>query len=210
MSIFMDGCEEAYKEVFSDNNETSWCALGYDGQKLKPVAKGAGGLDELVATFEDGNIIYGLLRQIKTDDRGDSVRIKFIFLTWVGEAAPAMKKGKVTLHKPMVGSLFKGYHIEKQIYEREELNGLAEKLEQQLKVAAGANYDMGNRGVEVDTKAADYKNASKEFFSQKDKETQIKAHIYDKGPLPKEGTPVDLGGRAMTAGASIAKKNIVG
>jgi hypothetical protein len=34
--------------------------------------------------------------------------------------------------------------------------------------------------------------------------------VYDKGPLSKELTSCDLGGRAMTVGASVAKKNTVG
>ena len=33
--------------------------------------------------------------------------MKFVFITWVGENAPAMKKGAVTGHKASVGELFK-------------------------------------------------------------------------------------------------------
>lgn len=51
---------------------------------------------------------------------------------------------------------------------------------------------------------------SKEFFSQKEKETTIAGIVYDKGPLSKELTSCDLGGRAMTVGASVAKRNTVG
>lgn len=51
---------------------------------------------------------------------------------------------------------------------------------------------------------------SKEFFSQKEKETTLAGIVYDKGPLSKELTSCDLGGRAMTVGASVAKKNTVG
>jgi hypothetical protein len=50
---------------------------------------------------------YALLRLSKTDDGGDSKRVKFVFITWVGENAPAMKKGAVTGHKASVGELFK-------------------------------------------------------------------------------------------------------
>jgi hypothetical protein len=86
---------------------------------------------------------YALLRLSKTDDGGDCKRVKFVFITWVGEHAPAMKKGQVTGCKSSVGDLFKGYHIEKQLYERSELEGLEALLDADLKKAAGANYDMG-------------------------------------------------------------------
>ena len=36
-----------------------------------------------------------------------------------------------------------GYHVEKQIFERSELEGLEEALDKDLTKAAGANYDMG-------------------------------------------------------------------
>lgn len=59
---------------------------------------------------DDSIILYGLLRLNKTDDGGDSKRVKFVYLTWVGESAPAMKKGKVNMHKGACGQLFQvGY-----------------------------------------------------------------------------------------------------
>jgi len=39
-----------------------------------------------------------------------------------------------------------GFHIEKQLYERSELEGLSALLDADLKKAAGANYDMGGCG----------------------------------------------------------------
>lgn len=56
---------------------------------------------------EDNNILYGFLRLTKTDDGGDSKRVKFVFLTWVGESASPLKKGKVTVHKKECAVLFK-------------------------------------------------------------------------------------------------------
>ena len=51
---------------------------------------------------------------------------------------------------------------------------------------------------------------SKKFFEQKEQETEIKSFVYNKGPLSKGFTPVDLGGRDFVASHSDAKKNIVG
>jgi hypothetical protein len=40
--------------------------------------------------------------------------------------------------------LAQGYHIEKQIFERSDLDTLEADLDAMLKTAGGANYDMGS------------------------------------------------------------------
>ena len=125
MALFEPSCAEAYAKVFADNSDADFCVLGYEGRKLACVAKGSGGLEELVTHFDDAKVMYALLRQIKMDDGGDSRRVKFAMITWVGESAPAMKKGAVTSHKPAVGELFKGHHVSRSVMERDELATLA-------------------------------------------------------------------------------------
>jgi len=203
------GCQEYYQAVFFDNDPTNWCLLGYEGNTLKPLGKGEGGLTELVAQFQDNEVYYAMLRMIKTDDCGDSVRTKFVFITWVGPSASPLKKGKVNGHKPEVGLLFKGYHIEKAIYERRELIGLENEIETLLKKAGGANYDLGNTRSGISKgNASEYKKATKEFFENKEKESSIGPVVYFKSALPKE-TPVDLQGRPMTVGQAQARENVV-
>ncbi|KAK3253594.1 hypothetical protein CYMTET_37155 [Cymbomonas tetramitiformis] len=212
MSVFLDSCAEFYQKVFKDDDDTDWCALGYEGKKLKGAASGSGGLTECLASFEDTQILYCLLRLAKTDDGGDSKRVKFIFITWVGENAPALKKGQVNIHKDKVGELFKGFHIEKQIYDRDGLEGLSEELDALLKKAGGANYDLGNErsGVKAGASSS-YKSQSKEFFKQKDSESEVKGAVYEKIiSTSKEVSACDLGGRAMTAPPTEAKKNTIG
>ena len=125
-TLFDPSCASAYEEVFADENDTDWCCLGYEGRKLKCAGKGSGGLEALVQTFKDEQVQYALLRMIKMDDGGDSKRIKFVFVCWVGEHAPAMKKGSVTSHKPLVAELFKGHHVSRALMERAELDTLSE------------------------------------------------------------------------------------
>jgi len=187
MGVLGANCQEYYNAVFSDSDETNWCVLSYQGQTLQGSGKGSGGLNEMTATFQDGEVHYGLLRMTKTDDCGDSVRTKFIFITWVGPTASPLKKGKVNGHKSEVGMLFRGFHIEKALYERRELVGLESELDVLLKKAGGANYDLGNTrsGIQKGN-ASDYKKATKEFFENKEKESKLGPVIYDKGPL-KEG-----------------------
>ena len=213
-SLFDPSCASAYGEVFSDDSDTDWCCLRYEGRKLKcaPSGKGSDGLDGLVETFDDSQVQYGLLRMIKMDDGGDSKRIKFVFISWVGENAPAMKKGSVTSHKPMVAELFKGHHVSLAVMERCELDSLAERIKEALVKAGGANYDLGNirSGVQAGGTGA-IKNASKSFFQQKDAETEVKNVVFASNiRVGKEISACDLGNRAMTASASEAKRNIVG
>ena len=107
MSIFTPQCLAAYEAVFSDLHSTRWMLLGYEGQKITHLSSGTGDLDELASAFDDAQVQYAFLRIEKTDDGGDSKRVKFVSVTWVGENAPAMKKGKVMNHKGDVLALFK-------------------------------------------------------------------------------------------------------
>ena len=75
-------CSQAYQAVFSDDDPTSWCKLAHEGKKLARSATGKGGLSELVATFNDSEICFCLLRLTKMDDGGDSKRTKFVYLVW--------------------------------------------------------------------------------------------------------------------------------
>lgn len=72
-----------------------------------------------------------------------------------------------------------------------------------LLAAGGANYsvqeeDKGN--------FSDYKNTTKSFYQEKDKNTSVKV-VYDTGPL--SVTPCDISGRSMVASQSEFKSNIV-
>ena len=137
---FEDGCKEMYEKVFSDTDPTTWLLFGYTGKKITPQHAGEGGLDELVANFEDNQVQYALLRLTKMDDGGDSKRTKFVFITWVGEDAPALKKGMVNMHKNTVGGLFVGFHIEKAIYERSELDSLSDELDSKVQTPLTSSH----------------------------------------------------------------------
>jgi hypothetical protein len=46
------------------------------------------------------------VRLARTDDGGDSKRVKFVLLSWLGEAAGAMAKAKLTEHKAALQAAF--------------------------------------------------------------------------------------------------------
>ena len=100
---------------------------------LEAQGTGTGGLEELLERLEDSQVQYALLRKPVTDDGGDSKRTKFVYMTWVGESASALKKGQVTSHKNEVGALFVGFHIEKVLHGRDDLDNLAEEIDKDLR-----------------------------------------------------------------------------
>ena len=125
MALFEPSCAEAYAKVFADNSDADFCVLGYEGRKLACVAKGSGGLEELVTHFDDAKVMYALLRQIKMDDGGDSRRVKFAMITWVGESAPAMKKGRSHLPQARGRRTLQGASRVPSVMDRGELATLA-------------------------------------------------------------------------------------
>ena len=114
---------------------------------------------------------------------------------------------------------------------------MEQEIDDALKKAGGANYDLGNTrtGVQAGSSQALKSSVSKvflgnfphstrsmlaltvvcgfqsaKFFQQKEQETQIKGIVYQKGPLQKGLTHCDLSGRSMVAPAAEAKRNTIG
>ena len=152
------------------------------------------------------------MRLVKTDDGGDSRRVKFVLLAWCGEATPPFAKGRLSEHKALLLGVLQGTHITLELSERAQLQGLEAEMDAALKRAGGANYDLGNTrsGVQAGASAS-VKSASKLFFQQKDSETTIKGPQFEKQIRQgKEVMACDLGSRVMTASATEAKRNTVG
>ena len=55
--------------------------------KVLLEATGTGGVKELCEKLSDTGIQYSWLRQNRTDDGGDSKRVKFVLIAWVGEVS---------------------------------------------------------------------------------------------------------------------------
>merc|ERR1711964_622413 len=90
---------EAYHSVRDDNTAVDWFLAGYsdDGRALRLVGSGEGGLDEMGGHFEDDQPMYGYLRVTVGDE--ESIRQKFVLVTWCGPAVKALKKAKMSVHK---------------------------------------------------------------------------------------------------------------
>ena len=98
-------------------------------EKGKPVlrARGKGGLREAAAGFVDeearcsrrepglsaradtrpraSQVQFAWVRLVKKDDGGDSARVKFVLLSWLGEKAPPLAKGRASEHKAALAAL---------------------------------------------------------------------------------------------------------
>lgn len=195
---------EAVLDVRDDSTETNWCAFGYkDKTTIELKATGTGGHDELMNYCTPDAILFCLLRVVDGDR--ESQRIKFVFLTFVGEDVGGLARGRVGVHVGSVKPLMGQCNIDLSADNQRECTMAI--IKKKLKVAGGADYDTGSN-------AAGYKptenlrNKALEAYRQKEKETTIKSVVYVTSALP-SATPVDLGGRPMVASASEAKKFVL-
>lgn len=111
-----------------------------NGNKNKLVvdSSGSGGLSEFVSKVKDNDVMFGFLRVSFGD--AQSKRIKFVMVTWSGEAVSPMKRARISMHKATVQGLLKGYHIDIQTSTVDDLH--EDVIEQKILKAAGANYDQ--------------------------------------------------------------------
>ena len=132
------------QDVRSDSTETNWVALGYEGKnKIILHGTGTGGHAELMQQFTPDIALFCLLRL--TDGDKESVRIKFVFIVYVGDNVGAMAKGRVTTHLSDVKPMFGQFNIELRADNAKECS--EDIMRRKLKVAGGADYDTGSNAA---------------------------------------------------------------
>ncbi|MEZ4515128.1 MAG: coactosin family protein [Chloroflexota bacterium] len=112
----------AYEDVRSDKTETDWAVFGYNssGNKIQVDATGSGGIRELVSNLRDDAVQYGYVA-VTTGD-SESVRKKFIFITWGGPSSSVMRKARISVHKADLKEITKDFSAEVQATERSDLD----------------------------------------------------------------------------------------
>jgi len=116
-----DGIRGAIKEVRSDNVDTDWLLLGYEGNtKVFLQAKGDGGLEELIQQLKPDQVQYGLYRTTDTVD--NTVAVKFVLILWVGESVAVTRKARITTHKGELTSFIGQYHVDCSCSNLQEIN----------------------------------------------------------------------------------------
>merc|ERR1712098_122275 len=133
----------AYEDVRSDKSETNWAVFGYDssGKRLEVTATGNGGIGELVGALRDDAVQYGFIA-VTTGD-SESIRKKFVFLSWGGPSASVMKKAKISVHKADVKRVVRDFAVEIHGTERSDFD--EETIMRTVRKAGGADYGTGHR-----------------------------------------------------------------
>lgn len=142
VSFVNDQCTACLNKVRSDASPENWVLYQYadngnSKSALEVLATGEGSLEELKAHLDETKVIYGLLR-VQTGD-AFSRRIKFVFITFVGESVSPLKRAKVSTHKLPVGQLMGNYAVDV------HYSGITDvdeaEIATKLKKAGGADYD---------------------------------------------------------------------
>jgi hypothetical protein len=84
----------AYELVRDDKDETNWLLISYaskKGSKVELTATGTGGLAELAEKLDPAQAQYAYVRVTYAND-SESTRTKFIFVSYIGENCPVMRK----------------------------------------------------------------------------------------------------------------------
>ena len=131
----------AWRRLTSDDSEVSWIHCGYpEGQTNQLVfkAEGAGGMPEFVSSLPADQIIWGAFKVVGVDDRGNTVsrRPKFIFVKYLPEAVPTMRRAKAGGHKGAIKQVIDA-HIDIEVEAGSELT--EEAIIQKLRSAGGAH-----------------------------------------------------------------------
>jgi hypothetical protein len=109
--VFTDEEElkSALKEVHTSGAD--WALVAYTGKNtLDLVAKGAGGLSELLDKLQADAINFALLRLTERVDQ--SLTTKFVYIKWQPEAVSYMRKAEVSTKKGAIDDLFRPFHID--------------------------------------------------------------------------------------------------
>eukprot|EP00035_Acanthoeca_spectabilis_P021605 m.439130 g.439130 ORF g.439130 m.439130 type:complete len:142 (+) comp18338_c0_seq1:69-494(+) len=129
-----------YEDVRDDKSETTWAQFVYEG---KNVVLGGTGTEyaELISKCADDARWYAFVR-VETGDEL-SRRVKFVFLTWVGQSVGAMAKAKMSTDKADIKMVCKDYAIEVLADDLSEVQ--YDAVLEEVKKVGGANYGTGVR-----------------------------------------------------------------
>lgn len=96
--------------------------LGYsNATTIRVDASGSGPISEGVAHLKDDEVQYAFFK-IKFTAADETKRTKFVLVAWGGERASILKKGKMSVHKASIKSIFKDFALELATASKEELD----------------------------------------------------------------------------------------
>jgi len=130
--------KEAFDDIKSSNSNTNWILFSYapkSDTKIVFVSKGTDGLKGFTDNLSDGKIFFGLLSFSINKTK------KFTYVCWCGEGVTGMKKGLFNNHSNDLARFFKGFHVQINARNEDDLN--EKKILEKLTKATGASYDSG-------------------------------------------------------------------
>jgi hypothetical protein len=135
--------EEAFKNalkgVRSDSPDSTWLLTSYSAKDtLTLIRSGAGGVEELVGALEDGNVNFGLLRVTEQIDK--SITTKFVYIKWIPDSVPYMRKADVGTKKGPIDDIFRPFHVDVLASDKSELNSAA--IADKVASASGAKNNV--------------------------------------------------------------------
>jgi len=109
-----DAIKQALDTVRSTST-TNWALFGYvDNNQydtVKLLGTGTGGATELSSNLNDNIVAYGLIRvEDNIDGRVNTQR--YVYINWIGDGVPAMKKAKIGTNKASVTEIVGHYNME--------------------------------------------------------------------------------------------------
>jgi cofilin/tropomyosin-type actin-binding protein len=111
-----------------------------DGKSLEVDGTGTGGLEAFKDKFGSDEIKFAFYAVTTGDE--ESVRTKFVFISWVGENTKPLKRAKVSVHKGEVKRVVRDFALEIHATDDSDLD--AEAIIAQVRKAGGANYGTGS------------------------------------------------------------------
>jgi len=104
---------EAYNAVRKDGDPTNWFLCGYTDNKTIQFIKSGGSeqpVEDMAANMKNNGCYYGYVRfNTKFDE---TARTKFVLITFKGDDAPVMRKGKMSVDVASVKSIIRDFSIE--------------------------------------------------------------------------------------------------
>ncbi len=142
---------QAYEDIRNDASGVDWVVLGYaNPSTIKVDAQGSGSVAEGVAHLHDDQVQYAMFKvsrdylwrcliernvmfvwrgsnsfsshQVKFTADDDTKRTKFVFVAWGGEKASILKRGKMSVHKASIKTIFKDFALEIATGNKDDLN----------------------------------------------------------------------------------------
>ena len=88
----------ALADVRSDATATDWCLCGFEATTLGlvMVGSGTGGVGAMAALLSSDNSFYGLVRTTQIVDPRAPPQVRFVFVSFVGEAIGVMRRAKIS------------------------------------------------------------------------------------------------------------------